>query len=201
MSARSCRSLDLSGGDVRLYENALVDPDRLFRVLMDEISWAQESITLFGRTHKMPRLTAWMGDVSYRYSGLTHPPAPWSDAVQEVRKIVEQIAGARFNGVLGNLYRDGQDSMGWHADDEASLGPEPVIASVNLGETRQLRFKPKPHWRDAGQAEAFGIALPPGSVLVMRGDTQANWLHAVPKSARPLGPRINLTFRWIVAAA
>lgn len=198
MSARLCRKLDLSGGDARLIENVFSDPDHLFHALMDDMPWAQENITVYGRSHKMPRLTSWMGDVPYRYSGLTHPPQPWSGVLEEIRPAVEQVCGARFNGVLGNLYRDGQDSMGWHADDEASLGPRPVIASVNLGETRQLRFKPKPHWREAGQGEAFGIALPHGSVLVMQGDTQTNWLHAVPKSARPLGPRINLTFRWII---
>ena len=201
MPAGLCLSLELAGGDARLIENVFSDPDRLFHALMDDLPWAQENITVYGRRHKMPRLTAWMGDVPYRYSGLTHPPEPWSGVLQEIRADVERLCGARFNGVLGNLYRDGQDSMGWHADDEASLGPKPVIASVNLGEIRQLRFKPKPHWREAGQGRTFGITLPHGSVLVMQGETQKNWLHAVPKSARPLGPRINLTFRWIVAQA
>lgn len=188
-------TLDLAGGDVVLIEGVFEDADRLFSVLMDELAWSQENITVYGRPYKMPRLTSWMGDVPYRYSGLTHPPVPWSGSLVTIRHVVEELCGVNFNGVLGNLYRDGQDSMGWHADDETSLGHRPVIASVNLGETRTLRFKPKPHW----QGSAVGISLPSGSVLVMQGDTQANWLHAVPKSARPLGPRINLTFRHVVA--
>ena len=195
MSAVRRVPLGIEGGDVALFHDVFENPDRLFGVLKDELVWAQENITVYGRPYKMPRLTTWMGDVPYRYSGLTHPPVPWSGSLVTIRQAVEQLCGVRFNGVLGNLYRDEQDSMGWHADDETSLGPRPVIASVNLGQTRTLRFKPKPH----RQGSTFGVDLPAGSVLVMQGDTQANWLHAMPKSARPLGPRINLTFRHVVA--
>lgn len=178
-----------------LYEAALDNADALFQRLHDETPWRHESIKFFGRSQAMPRLTCWMGDAAYAYSGLVNTPSPWSAPVAEVRSVVERLAGVRFNGVLLNLYRHGGDSMGWHADDEASLGPHPVIASVNLGAVRRFRFKPKPHLR----AESVGFDLPSASVLLMQGDTQRNWLHAVPKTARPVGPRINLTFRVIAA--
>ncbi len=185
--------LDLNGGDAVLHENVFADHERLFRRVLDETDWRQENITLFGRTHAMPRLICWMGDKAYRYSGLTHPPAPIAPAIRTILEKAEKLSGARFNGVLLNLYRDGRDSMGWHADDEASLGPEPVIASVSLGAVRRMRFKPKPHI----SARSLGIDLPSGSVLVMQGATQANWLHAITKTARPVTPRINLTFRMM----
>lgn len=187
--------LDMPGADVVLYEDALTDPAALFRTVEAEADWHCEDITIFGRTHAMPRLICWMGDMPYRYSGLTHPPTPFTPAVQAIHAFAEKLSKARFNGVLLNLYRDGRDSMGWHADDEASLGPEPVIASVSLGAVRRMRFKPKPHFN----AKTFGIDLPTGSLLIMKGETQANWLHAVPKTAKPVRPRINLTFREIVA--
>ncbi len=187
-------SLAVAGAGIALLENAFPDPDHLYRRVDAEADWRHKDITLFGRTHKMPRLVCWMGERPYTYSGLTHAPVPFSPSVTEIRVAVERISGARFNGVLLNLYRDGADSMGWHADDEASLGPDPVIASVSLGAVRRMRFKPKPHFK----AETFGLNLPSGSLLLMKGPTQANWLHAVPKTARRVGPRINLTFRNIV---
>lgn len=194
MSVLSDARLDLAGADAVLHENVFVGHEQLYRRIANAIDWRQENITLFGRTHAMPRLTCWMGEKPYRYSGLTHPAAPITSAVRQILDRAERLSAARFNGVLLNLYRDGRDSMGWHADDEESLGPEPVIASVSLGAVRRMRFKPKPHI----SAEPFGIDLPSGSVLVMRGQTQANWLHAITKTARPVAPRINLTFRMMV---
>ena len=144
------RNLNLIGGDAVLFDDVIDDPDRRFNALMHELDWAQESITVYGRPYKMPRLTTWMGDVPYRYSGLTHAPVPWSGTLVSIRNVVEELCVETFNGVLGNLYRDGRDSMGWHADDEASLGKKPVIASVNLGQTRTLRFKPCERTLDAG---------------------------------------------------
>jgi len=193
MTALSGTRLDIEGGDVELIVDALQNPQELFRRIAAETDWAQENITLFGRTHAMPRLTCWMGETAYRYSGLTHPAAPFSPTVLEVLGVAQRLSGVRFNGVLLNQYRDGRDSMGWHADDEASLGAAPVIASVSLGGVRRMRFKPKPHFA----AEPVAVDLPSGSVLIMRGATQANWLHAVPKTAKPVAPRINLTFRMV----
>lgn len=191
------RDLGIAGADITLFENVFSDPDGLFRAVEAEAEWHSENITLFGRTHAMPRLICWMGDKPYRYSGLTHPPAPFTPSVRLIAEKAAEIAGAHFNGVLLNLYRDGGDSMGWHADDEAELGPRPVIASVSMGAPRRMRFKPKKHF--AG--ESFGIDLAPGSLLVMKGETQSNWLHAITKTRKPVGPRINLTFREILDVA
>jgi alkylated DNA repair dioxygenase AlkB len=110
---------------------------------------------------------------------------------------VEQATAHRFNSVLLNLYRNGRDSMGWHADDEPELGPAPAIASVSLGALRRFRLRPR-----AGLVHApLSLDLPHGSLLLMRGPTQQHWQHALPKTARPVGPRLNLTFRWVAGPA
>lgn len=194
MPLTSGRELGIAGADITLFENVFSGPERLFRDVYGETDWRSENITLFGRTHAMPRLICWMGEKSYRYSGLTHPAAPFTPTVSRIAEKVMHIAKTPFNGVLLNLYRDGRDSMGWHADDEAELGPRPVIASVSLGAPRRMRFKPKKPF----EGTSFGIDLAPGSLLVMKGDTQTNWLHAVSKTRKPVGPRINLTFREIL---
>ncbi len=187
--------LDLPGGDAFLICDVFEKPDQLFDEIVSGTDWRQEEITVFGRKYPMPRQTYWMGDVGYSYSGLRNYPQPLSQPVMQIRDTVQSLCETTFNGVLLNLYRNGRDSMGWHADDEASLGTQPVIASVNLGAARRLRFKPKPH----ADGAPFSMDLPHGSVLVMRGDTQKNWLHCVPKSAKTLAPRLNLTFRRINA--
>lgn len=194
-SGQRGQRLDLPGADVQLYDDVVPGADDLLQDMMAEVPWKHEQITLFGKPQAMPRLTCWMGDAAYTYSGLTNLPAPWTLSVQRIRDIAEKLSGSMFNGVLLNLYRDGRDSMGWHADDEAALGDEPVIASVNLGATRRFRFKPKPHHT----APTMGVDLHHASILVMRGKTQQNWLHAIPKTAKKCGPRVNLTFRKIVS--
>jgi alkylated DNA repair dioxygenase AlkB len=171
----------------------------LAQALLEDLSaavpWEQRSIRLFGRELAQPRLTAWYGDpgAAYSYSGLHWVPRPWRQQLQTLRRRVEVVTGHRFNSVLLNLYRDGRDSMGWHADDEAELGLTPVIASLSLGATRRFRLRPRPD--TAG--EAFGLDLPGGSLLLMRPPTQAHWQHALPKTSRSVGPRLNLTFRWV----
>lgn len=166
--------------------------------LTSTIAWRQEPIRMFGKEVMQPRLTAWHGDATahYQYSGLALTPQPWTPALQELRKQVEAATATRFNSVLLNLYRAGQDSMGWHADNEPELGPAPVIASVSLGATRRFRLKPRDPQRTPH--EPVSLDLTAGSLLVMRGLTQQHWLHAVPKTAHPVGPRINLTFRKVV---
>ncbi|MBW3130339.1 MULTISPECIES: alpha-ketoglutarate-dependent dioxygenase AlkB family protein [Hymenobacter] len=168
--------------------------------LEQTIAWRQEAIRLYGREVLQPRLTAWHGDpaATYRYSGLQLTPQPWTPALQKLRGQVETATGTAFNSVLLNLYRYGQDSMGWHADDEPELGPAPVIASLSLGATRRFRLRP----RDARETPHAPVSLDlsSGSLLVMRGPTQQHWLHAVPKTARPTDARLNLTFRLIVNA-
>jgi len=165
--------------------------------LIAEIAWRQETITLFGKTHAQPRLICWMGDpgCSYAYSGKRYTPAPWHPLVAELRARVEaEAAGATFNSVLLNQYRDGQDSMGLHADDEPELGPKPVIASLSFGAQRTMHFR---HRHDRTRPTQR-LPLPDGSLLIMRGKTQANWKHAIPKTRKAIGPRVNLTFRRVL---
>jgi alkylated DNA repair dioxygenase AlkB len=189
--------LALPAADLR-FDPAFLDAtvaDALLAQLTATVAWEQRSIRLFGQQVPQPRLTAWYGDpeAHYTYSGLHWEPRPWTSALLDLRARVEAAAGARFNSVLLNLYRDGRDSMGWHADDEPELGPAPVIASVSLGAVRRFRLRPRP-----GVAHApLALDLPAGSLLLMQGPTQAHWQHALPKTARPAGPRLNLTFRWV----
>jgi alkylated DNA repair dioxygenase AlkB len=162
--------------------------------LRSRIDWQQEDIVIFGERRRVPRLVAWHGDpgTAYTYSGTAHEPLPWTPELQGVRHLVEAVTGHRYNSVLLNLYRDGRDGMGWHADDEPELGHEPVIASVSLGATRRFKL------RHRGSRSAAGtLDLAHGDLLLMAGATQHHYLHAVPKTARPAGVRVNLTFRWV----
>jgi alkylated DNA repair dioxygenase AlkB len=135
-------------------------------------------------------------DCAYRYSGTRWEPEPWHPLVDVLRTRVEALTHERFNAVLLNFYRDGADSMGFHADDETELGALPVIASLSLGAQRTMHFR---HRLDRAQP-TLRVSLGDGDLLVMRGDTQRNWRHAVPKTKRPVGPRVNLTFRRIFSA-
>jgi alkylated DNA repair dioxygenase AlkB len=170
------------------------DADRLMKSLMREIPWSLHQIRIFGRWVSEPRQTAWFGDPEavYTYSGVTMKPAPWTAALTELRRAVEAVSGSAFNSVLLNLYRGGQDSMGWHSDDEPELGMNPVIASLSFGAERRflLRHRALPE-------ERREIVLEHGSLLVMGGALQHHWQHSVPKSVRIHTPRINLTFRQI----
>ena len=165
------------------------DSARLVHAIRGSIEWRQERMR-FGAL--MPRLTAWYGDEGayYNYSGIRHLPLPWTLELLEVKKRVEQLLQVSFQGVLMNLYRDGQDSIGWHSDDEPEMGP--TIASVSLGATRTFQFRSKeaPHQR-------FSLPLTDGSLLVMRGRTQLEWCHRIRKEAA-LGERINLNFREVI---
>jgi alkylated DNA repair dioxygenase AlkB len=171
----------------------LEDPERWFNALWGSLQWRAQAITLFGRKVMQPRLIDWYADpgVRYQYSGLTLGPQPWPSLLDELRQRLASHTGQQFNSVLCNAYRDGQDSMGWHADDEPELGREPVIASVNLGATRRFRIRPR-----AGGA-SVGLDLESGSLLLMSGNSQRAYQHAVPKTKRPVNPRINLTFRAV----
>jgi alkylated DNA repair dioxygenase AlkB len=168
-------------------------PGQVLQRLIAETAWRAETVTVFGKRHLQPRLTAWHGDMPYTYSGLTLEPLPWTPLLLEIRQAVEAASGAQFNSVLLNLYRDGRDSMGMHSDDEPELGPDPVIASVSFGEERAFILRHK------ASRETHKLALASGSLLVMRGPTQRCWQHGINKSARPMGPRLNLTFRNILA--
>lgn len=167
--------------------------------LQAETPWRSETVTLWGKTHVQPRLLAWHGDegASYVYSGTRHDPLPWTPLLAELRERVQQATGLPFNSVLLNLYRDQRDSMGMHSDDEPELGPEPAIASLSLGEVRSLQFR---HKSDK-TVKSWSLPLPHGSLLLMKGRTQHCWLHGLSKLARPCGPRVNLTFRYLVTAS
>jgi alkylated DNA repair dioxygenase AlkB len=168
--------------------------DALFTALLTAIPWETHRIRLFGREVDSPRLSCWIGDpgAAYTYSGTRFEPRPWPQALAPVRTRLSAELGVGFNSVLANLYRDGRDSMGWHSDAEAELGPLPVIASLSLGAARRFALKSRD---DPAMGLAF--ALPPGSLLVMAGETQRRYRHALPRTARPVGARINLTFRRI----
>jgi len=167
--------------------------DGLFTSLVADVPWEVHRIRLFGRMVDSPRLSCWIGDpdAAYRYSGVLFAPQPWPAALAALRAAVDAAARARFDSVLANRYRSGADAMGWHSDDEPELGPRPVIASLSLGATRRFVLKAR-----AGD-ERLALELPHGSLLVMRGDTQRNYRHALPRTARPVGERINLTFRQV----
>jgi alkylated DNA repair dioxygenase AlkB len=170
------------------------EADAAFAALRHAIPWEVHRLRLFGREVDSPRLSAWIGDpgTAYRYSGAIFEPHPWPAAMVALRERVAHAAGVEFNSVLANLYRDGRDYMGWHSDDERALGPRPVIASLSLGATRRFRLK----HRTSPQHE-LALDLEPGSLLVMRGQTQRHHRHALPKSMRVTGERINLTFRRV----
>ncbi|NND45479.1 MAG: alpha-ketoglutarate-dependent dioxygenase AlkB [Xanthomonadales bacterium] len=172
---------------------------QLCSVLEQELSWRQQAIVLFGKRVMQPRLTAWSSDpgITYAYSGLRLQPAPWHPAVAAIRARLKSELGLPFNSMLANAYRDGRDSMGWHADDEPELGARPVVASLSLGATRRFRVRPRPG-APPGQQPA-GIDLAPGSLLLMGESCQSRWQHCLPRTAKPVGLRINLTFRRVFA--
>ena len=178
-------------GQVVLHEGALGPPDadRLLEALMEVTEWRQETATVMGRKIAIPRLTAWHGQAGYVYSGIRLEPAAWNAPLLELKEVAERLTAEVFNSVLLNLYRDGRDSVSWHADNEPGLGRDPVIASLSLGATRRFQLR----HRQSG--ERIAVDLGHGSCLVMAGPTQHHWLHQIPKTARPVGPRINLTFR------
>ena len=166
----------------------------LFDALVAKLAWAPHRVRLFGREHLTPRLCAWYGDTDarYAYSGQPLEPLPWPRALAGLRARLDTALGCTFNSVLCNLYRDGADSMGWHSDDEASLGSQPVIASLSLGATRRFVLRHR-----ARLYAPITLALGHGDLLVMAGGTQNHWQHAVPKTRRPMESRINLTFRAV----
>ncbi|WP_028886029.1 alpha-ketoglutarate-dependent dioxygenase AlkB family protein [Teredinibacter turnerae] len=168
----------------------------LFNLLLQECEWEQPAIRIAGRDLPIPRLQCWYGDKGavLRYSGKSFPPHPWLKPLAELNMQLATVCKRRFNSVLVNCYRDGSDSVGWHADDEPELGEKPLIASISLGATRRFSLK---HKFDQQQKTSRHIQLRDGDLVIMRGNTQANWVHAIQKTTSSVGPRINLTFRNI----
>lgn len=184
-------------GDVRLYRDWWAPGrsqdyfDRLYR----ELAWQQTQITMHGKRLPVPRLDVWYGDAGrdYRYSGASFRALPWTETLTEIKLDLENRLGIGFNSMLANLYRTGQDSVAWHSDDEPELGRNPVIASVSLGAERRFALRHK----NRRELEPVRLDLPNGSLLLMAGETQHYWQHQLSKTARSVGPRINLTFRWV----
>lgn len=171
------------------------EQDILFETLVTSIAWKQEPVRIMGREIMQPRLTAWYGDrgKSYSYTGITMHPQEWAPALLEIKARVTAVTGHTFNSALLNFYRDGNDSMGWHQDNEKELGANPVIASLSFGAERNFLLK---HAKDKNLREK--ILLTPGSLLLMKGTTQHHWYHSIPKTTKVTTGRINITFRTIV---
>ncbi|WP_045728446.1 alpha-ketoglutarate-dependent dioxygenase AlkB [Xanthomonas sp. GPE 39] len=190
--------LHLPGAEIRWLPDWLAPEEAtlLFAQLLVEVRWEVHRIQLFGRLVDSPRLSCWIGDpeASYRYSGTRFAPHPWPAVLLPLRERLTAETGVAFNSVLANRYRNGRDAMGWHSDDEKELGPNPLIASLSLGASRRfvLRHRSEPRLRQA-------LELSSGGLLLMAGDTQRLYRHALPRTARPVGERINLTFRTITA--
>jgi alkylated DNA repair dioxygenase AlkB len=168
--------------------------------LVAELPLGAETYRIAGRAVTAPRLVAWLGDPDseYVYSGVRHAPAPWSPALRSMKEMIERESGLRFNSALANYYRDGNDGMGWHADAEPEVGPSPDdrwIASLSLGAPRRFVLRHRRRRDDRRE-----LALGRGALLIMRGTTQTHYRHAAPKTARDVGPRLNITFRYIRSA-
>jgi alkylated DNA repair dioxygenase AlkB len=163
----------------------------VFERLVRETAWRQETVVVYGKRHLQPRLTACHGEASYTYSGLRLDPLPMTPLLEQLLNAVEAATSHRYNSVLLNYYRDGADSMGMHSDDEPELGPQPVIASLSYGATRTFTLRHKASKR------TLKFDLGDGNLLLMAGSLQRHWQHGINKTARPTGPRLNLTFRYI----
>lgn len=185
----------LGDSEIQYVANAFTarEADRLFQSLLDAIPWRTATLTIAGQKRPLPRLQCWMADQgrSYSYSGLKLSPHPWNPDVLRIKARLEQLCEHSFNSVLLNFYRDGSDSVSWHADDETELGPNPIVASVSLGAQRTLEFKPKFNLTTPKKQ----IVLGSGSILIMGKTIQNNWLHQIPKISGTIDPRISLTFR------
>jgi len=171
------------------------ESDQIFQKLFNQTNWRQEKIRVYGKQLDLPRLTAWYGDPgkAYSYSGISMLPDPWTESLLKIKQRVDGAAGVRFNSVLLSLYRTGKDSLSWHQDDEPELGEDPVIASVSFGATRSFQFR----YKLDKNLPKVSVDLTHGSLLIMKGPTQRFWMHQVPKTSKPVSPRINLTFRVI----
>ena len=164
------------------------------QTLLKDIPWQQKHITLFGNTVEQPRLVSWHAEsgIHYKYSGITMLPEPWTDTLLTIKHAVEEQLNTKFNSAFLNLYRNGRDYMGWHRDNEKSLGPQPYIASLSFGADRKFKFK---HINNTNFN--YELILKSGSMLTMGGEIQHYWKHCLPKALKVNGPRINITFRQV----
>ena len=189
-------TFDLPNAEIEYYPN-FFDAEKskmLFEKLLNEIPWQQDNITVFGKTHPQPRLTCLFGNEGkpYSYSNIVMQPHHWNPLLMFIKNEIEEVCLENFTTVLLNLYRDGKDSNGWHADNEKELGRNPVIASVSFGAERSFHLQ-----HNTITDAKLKITLENGSLLLMKGETQHFWKHQIPKTAKSIAPRINLTFRII----
>lgn len=187
----------LPHGGESIYYGVLLDSsesDSHYDYLLNEISWKNDEAVMFGKHITTARKVAWFGDrnFDYTYSGRTRTALEWTPRLKAMKDLIENKTGARYNSCLLNLYADGDQGMGWHHDDEGGLGPNSNIASISFGAVRRFDFRHKQ------SKEKVSVMLEHGSLLVMRGTTQACWQHQIPKSKKVTTPRINLTFRLMV---
>jgi alkylated DNA repair dioxygenase AlkB len=189
-------TLDLPDAEIVYYPQFFdkEQADSIYTELLQKINWQQDNITVFGKTHPQPRLTALYGNEGkpYSYSNITMQPHPWNSLLQKIKHYLEARTACEFTTVLLNQYRDGKDSNSWHADNEKELGPNPIIASLSLGAERVFQLK-----HNTITEAKKSITLEHGSLLLMKGTTQHFWKHQIPKTAKPTETRINLTFRTI----
>lgn len=189
--------LELPDARLRLYKNFFdkKEAEHYYKILYSQIPWQQDPITVFGKTYPQPRLTALhaLNDKPYTYSGIRMQPHKMTPELSEIYQRISLHSPVQFTTVLLNLYRNGNDSNGWHADNEKELGKSPVVASVSLGASRFFHIKHR-----TIKELRFKIKLDAGSLLFMEGAMQEKWLHQLPKTAKPKEPRINLTFRKII---
>lgn len=195
------QEIEIQDAELRLYPNFFSEDeaDLLLVNLEKEIEWRQEKIKMYGKQHDLPRLMAFYGDKelekikgNYTFSGIRKIPCEWTQGLMDIKQKIETVSRLSFNSVLANYYRDGNDSVAWHSDDEPELGKAPVIASISFGEVREFQLKHKVH-----KEIRHSFFLPHGSFILMSGQTQKYWLHQIPKRASVKGPRINLTYRTI----
>ena len=194
---RVFEKFNLKDGEVWIMYNFMPEDKAKFYydALLYNINWRQEEIKMYGKTHPIPRKTAWYGypDFNYKYSGIMCNPEPWTKELMDIKKVIEHfVPGENFNSVLLNLYRDGNDKVSWHSDDETELGENPTIASVSLEAVRRFDLKHKDDPK-----HKFHIELSSGSLVIMTGTLQHHWLHQIPVQKKIHEPRINLTFRTI----
>lgn len=189
-------TFDLPDATIEYFPNFFTNKEAtdLFEELLTTIPWQQDNITVFGKTHPQPRLTALFGNMGkqYSYSNIVMKPHSWNTLLMQIKNKVEEVCGVSFTTVLLNLYRDGKDSNGWHADNEKELGSNPTIASISFGAERSFHLR-----HNTIDNAKQKITLEHGSLLVMKGTTQHFWKHQIPKTAKLIAPRINLTFRII----
>ena len=182
--------------EIDIYQDISLDQKKnlWFKSCLNDLNWEKGFIKIFGKTHQIPRLQSWYADngIEYTYSGKKLKRHNWNETLIEIKGEIEKITYFKFNSVLANLYRDENDSMGLHSDNEKELGINPVIASLSLGESRDLYFKHK------NIKKSLNIPQKNGQLIVMHGETQKYWKHEIKKTKKLKKPRINLTFRNII---